>query len=84
MKVVIDTAGRVVIPKSLREAAGLRPGVPLEARLRDGVIELAPAPLQVDLVQRGHVTVAVSREEVPPLTQEVVNAVLDQIRSERG
>src|SRR2546422_1052798 len=37
MKAVIDRAGRIVVPKSLRQALGLRPGQPLEIRAGDGL-----------------------------------------------
>ncbi|MPZ16193.1 MAG: antitoxin, partial [Chloroflexi bacterium] len=49
MKATIDSAGRLVIPSSVRRQAGLRPGMPLDLRYRDGVIEVEPAPLPVRL-----------------------------------
>ncbi len=42
MKTTIDAAGRLVIPKKIREEAGLKPGTALDVRVRDGVIEIEP------------------------------------------
>lgn len=84
MVITIDGAGRLVIPKALRDAAGIRPGQPLEARLRDGRIEIEPAPIAVELVERQGVLVAEPLEETPVLTVDAVNAALDRLRSERG
>jgi AbrB family looped-hinge helix DNA binding protein len=40
METTIDGAGRVVIPKPIREAAGLKPGTGLRIDYRDGKIEI--------------------------------------------
>jgi AbrB family looped-hinge helix DNA binding protein len=42
MKTTIDSGGRVVIPKPLRERAGLKPGMEVEVRFNDGNIEILP------------------------------------------
>jgi AbrB family looped-hinge helix DNA binding protein len=60
MTITIDAAGRVVVPKTIRDQAGLRPNVPLEIRVRDGRIEIEPAPRQVTRVKKGRVAVAVA------------------------
>jgi bifunctional DNA-binding transcriptional regulator/antitoxin component of YhaV-PrlF toxin-antitoxin module len=51
-----DAAGRLVIPAEIKRAAALEPGVPLEVRWRDGVIEIEPQPLAtiVALTGAGH------------------------------
>jgi len=43
MKSAIDSAGRVVIPKPLRERLGLDRGQVVEIREREGRIEIEPA-----------------------------------------
>jgi AbrB family looped-hinge helix DNA binding protein len=79
MKASIDDAGRMVIPKAVREAAGLRPGEPLEISYRDGRIEIEPAAAEVKLVRKGKLTVA-RAPGVSPLTHEQVNRVLGEVR----
>lgn len=80
MKSTIDSAGRLVIPSSVRRQAGLRPGMPLDVRYRDGVIEVEPAPLRVRFERRGHLLVAVPEEETEPLTVDVVEATRELVR----
>jgi AbrB family looped-hinge helix DNA binding protein len=41
MRVSIDRAGRVVIPKPMRDELGLSPGTPLEIEVVDGHLELS-------------------------------------------
>ena len=53
MKAAMDAAGRVVIPKALRQALGFRPGQALEARATDGRLELEIAPTPMKLKKRG-------------------------------
>ena len=82
-KTTIDSAGRLVIPKSLRVAAGLVPGMPLTITFREGRIEIEPAPLEVELVDRGGFTVAEPVTPVEPLSHETVRDTRDQIRTGR-
>jgi AbrB family looped-hinge helix DNA binding protein len=84
MTATIDSAGRLVIPKEAREQAGLRPGMPLEVRVRDGRIEIEPAPLDVTVEKRGRFHVAVPKAKVPALTDEVVERTRRSVRRERG
>jgi AbrB family looped-hinge helix DNA binding protein len=80
MKTTIDGAGRLVVPKKIREAAGILPGSELTIRVADGRIEIEPAPLEIRLVKRGPLTVALPRKRVSPLTPEVVEETLDRLR----
>lgn len=84
MKTTMDPAGRLVIPKEIRRAASLRPGAALEITYRDGRIEIEPAPLDVDLIQKGNLLVAVPREPVEPLTAELVEQTREAIWRERS
>ncbi len=80
MKTTIDAAGRLVIPKKIRDAAGILPGSELTIRVANGRIEIEPAPLEVRLVKRGSLTVAVPRKRIAPLTPETVGQTLDLLR----
>ena len=78
MQVTIDAAGRVVIPKSIRESLGLTGGRTIEVREREGVIEIKPSAMC--LVERNGRLVAVPDRELPLLTDDVVRATLDKTR----
>lgn len=80
MKSTIDAAGRVVIPKRIRDRLGLRGNEQVEIVERDGRIEIEPAPTEVDLVPEGSVLVARPREPLPVLTDEIVRETLDRVR----
>lgn len=80
MRTTIDRAGRIVVPKALRNTLGLRGGEALEIRAVDGRLEIDVPPLAVRLEDRGRGLVAVTDQEVPPLTAEQVRATLEQIR----
>ena len=55
MQTTIDEAGRVVIPKAIRDGAGLRPGTPLEIVLVRGCIEILPTVAPTRIVEEaGH------------------------------
>ena len=84
MKTTIDPAGRLVIPKEIRREAGLKPGMPLDIRLRDGRIEIEPAPLPVKLVRKGKLLVAVPGTEVAALTTETVERTRRAVRRGRA
>ena len=81
MKSTIDTAGRVVIPKALRMRLGLRGGEAIEIRERDGTIEIEPVPTPMTLVGEGdRALAAVPKQELPPLTDDLVRATLEGTR----
>jgi AbrB family looped-hinge helix DNA binding protein len=80
MKTTIDRAGRLVVPKRIREEAGILPGSELTIRVTDGRIEIEPAPLDVRLVKRGSLTVALPRARVPALTRGAVGRTLAGLR----
>ena len=61
--VTIDQAGRVVIPKEIRAAAGIEPGMPLVIMSRDGRIEIEARRRAVRIEKRGRLQVAVSVDD---------------------
>jgi AbrB family looped-hinge helix DNA binding protein len=80
MKSTIDGAGRIVVPKALRLALGLKPGQELEIRAGDGRLEIEIAPTLMRLKRRGKGVVAVPDAELPPLTAAEVRDTLERVR----
>ncbi len=81
MKATIDAAGRLVVPKALRQALGLKPGQLLEIRAADGRLEIEFAPTPMHLKRRGKGVVAVALAgEMPALTSELVRDTLERAR----
>jgi len=80
MQTSIDAAGRIVVPKSLRQQLLLVPGQVLEIRANDGplVVEVAPTPMT--LKKRGKGAVAVPETDLPPLTADLVRETLERLR----
>lgn len=83
MRSTIDAAGRIVVPKAIRELAGLRPGTELEIRLRDGTVEIEPAPREVRLVRRGKLLVAEPLAPGEPLDLETIERTREALRTGR-
>jgi len=81
MLTTIDGAGRIVVPKALRNSLGLVPGQRLEIAEVDGRIEIeVPSPV-VELVDQGRGLVAVApSDDMPPLSAADVRRVLDAVR----
>ncbi len=80
MKTTIDQAGRIVVPKALRDALGLKSGQALEIRAGEGRLEIEIAPTPVELKQRGKGVVAVPKAELPPLSAKQVRETLERTR----
>jgi AbrB family looped-hinge helix DNA binding protein len=80
MKTAIDAAGRVVVPKALRDELGLTPGREIEVRARDGALVIEPVPTEVTLVRKGKRLVARPKAALPKLTQDDVRAALEGSR----
>lgn len=82
MKITIDPSGRLVIPKEIRREAGLKPGMPLDVRWREGLIEIEPTALPVKLTKQGRLLVAVPQKEINRLRGETVERTRRRVRRE--
>jgi len=80
VKTVIDRAGRIVVPKPLRQVLGLKPGQSLEIRAGDGRLEIEIPSTPMRLEKRGKGLVAVPEAKLPPLTAEQVRDTLDRVQ----
>ena len=76
----MTAAGRVVIPKALRDALGLTAGQPLEMAERDGRLEIVPAATPMRLVDEGDGVAAVADIDIPVLTAKMVRDTLEHTR----
>lgn len=80
MKITMDAAGRIIVPKPLRQQLGFQPGVPLEIRAGDGRLEIEVAATPMRLRKRGKGLVAVPDVDLPELTAEMVRDTLERAR----
>ena len=80
MKSTIDRAGRVIIPKPLRDRMGWLGGEQLEILEVDGVIEIRPAPIETKVVETDDGPVIVPIQPVPPVTDDDVRRTIERLR----
>ncbi len=80
MRTTIDAAGRLVVPKRIRDALRFAPGQELELTARDGRLEVeAPAtPMRIE--GDGAHARAIPDRELPPLTADQVRDTLEDVR----
>ncbi|MBZ5592926.1 MAG: AbrB/MazE/SpoVT family DNA-binding domain-containing protein [Acidobacteriia bacterium] len=81
MKTTIDRGGRVVIPKRIRELAGLFSGIEVTVEFQDGKIQIQPSTKPVKMVRKGSSFVLRAPRGTPPLTVEQVNEVIERVRN---
>jgi AbrB family looped-hinge helix DNA binding protein len=80
MRTTIDAAGRIVVPKPVRDAMGLTAGREVDVVFSDGriEIELAPADLTVEIA--GGLPRLAPTQALPELTDEQVRDTLEAAR----
>ncbi len=83
VETTIDSAGRVVLPKAVRDQVGIQPGMTLRITVEEGKVEIEPVTREVRIVRKGPLRVAVPVEAGPPLTAETVEQVRRELR-QRG
>lgn len=80
MRSTIDGAGRVVVPKALRDRLHLSGGGAVDIVERDGVIEIAPVALEVEVRSTPEGAVGHATADVPVLTDDDVRATVESLR----
>lgn len=81
----IDEAGRIVLPEEIREEAHFEPGMEVRVTVhRDGHLEIEPESVDIKIVRKGLVSVAVATKPGPPLTHETVQQMIDDDRRRGG
>lgn len=80
MRTTIDKAGRIVVPKAMRDELGFTGGSEVEISLVDGHIEIEPVTSHIRLEKRDGHWVAVADRDMPPLTAEMVRDALEKLR----
>ncbi|WP_300007833.1 AbrB/MazE/SpoVT family DNA-binding domain-containing protein [Pseudonocardia sp.] len=80
MKLTIDAAGRVVIPKQVRDRLGLTAGSELELDELGDHVELRPAGRDVWIDRSDGRPVARAAADAPRLTADDVRTLVDRQR----
>lgn len=80
MRTSIDKAGRIVVPKPLRDELRLMEGQALDIRSVDGRLEIVVEPTPMRLTRRGRGAAAVPERALPVLTAEQVRQTLERVR----
>ena len=80
MRTTIDAAGRIIIPKSMRDALGLVGGQQVEVVSVDGHLEIDVPPTAMRLERHAGVLVAVPEHDLPVLTADDVRQTLEGVR----
>jgi AbrB family looped-hinge helix DNA binding protein len=82
MTVPIDQAGRIVLPKDVRQELAIKPGDTLKLSIHGSSVTLTPNKEATGFVRKGHALVfSTAGDET--LTQEEVNGILEEGRDER-
>ncbi|CAN5861633.1 hypothetical protein BH23ACT12_BH23ACT12_19930 [soil metagenome] len=80
METTIDAAGRVVVPKAMRDALGLSAGTRIRIEQRDGLLVLGHAEDAGRWEPREGRLVLTAPEGTPPLTVQTVRDLVERVR----
>jgi AbrB family looped-hinge helix DNA binding protein len=80
MITTIDGAGRIVVPKRLRQELGFKPGQELELSIVDGRLEIEHPVTPMRLQRRGRRLIAVADRPMPTLTTELTRDTVERVR----
>jgi AbrB family looped-hinge helix DNA binding protein len=74
VETTIDSLGRIVVPKALRDALGLTPGMSVDLNRYGAALQLVPAGRTARLVEFDEALVA---DSTTPITDDIVFGLLD-------
>lgn len=81
MNVTIDKAGRLVVPKEIRDRMGLRAGDELELEEFNGRIEISKPRRERKLIENEHGLLTLEPDpDAPPVTAEEMREELERVR----
>lgn len=80
MSTTIDAAGRIVVPKPVREAMGLTPGTLIDVVYADGAIRIDFAPIEATVDSREPLPRIVPPTATSALDDDTVRATLETTR----
>ena len=80
ISVTIDGAGRIVVPKNVRDLMGLRAGSTLEMRFEAGLLTFCVPSVMSERVDEQGRVFYVAREGAPTLNDQELREVLDSVR----
>lgn len=80
MRTTIDSAGRIVVPKALRDQMGLSSGRQIDLIFTDGRLEIEVVPAEVTVDRADALPTLVPTTEMPPLTDQQVRDTIEATR----
>jgi AbrB family looped-hinge helix DNA binding protein len=80
MNVTIDKAGRLVVPKEIRDRMGLRAGDELEIEEFNGKIEISKPMRERKLVEINGLLTLEPDPDAPPIDPDEVRRELERVR----
>ncbi|WP_257428646.1 AbrB/MazE/SpoVT family DNA-binding domain-containing protein [Nocardioides carbamazepini] len=87
IRTTIDGAGRIVVPKAIRDAMGLTGGTRVDLSFVDGriEIELPRAEVDIEFPEGGPPRIVYKNlpPDAPPLTDEMIRETLEAVRERR-
>jgi AbrB family looped-hinge helix DNA binding protein len=80
----MDKAGRLVVPKAVRDEAGIEAGMPLRIGVRDGRIEIEPEYAKIRIIEKNGLRIARLVDPAQPITAKAVRALTHRLRERRS
>ncbi|MFL5815994.1 MAG: antitoxin [Conexibacter sp.] len=80
MRIAIDAAGRLVVPKSLRAELGITGPTEVEVISADGHLELSVPDVEAHVEMSDGLPLIVPETVMPPMTAQDVRETLKRVR----